>query len=276
MSENQDFQPMSPELGIAGSSYRLQVGRVNNFWAIRLVKGNDVLESHVFKDETEMPNGNKLTGWVLSVLTIPNINTYQIQKTIGFIRQKALGAWEDMQKKKQEAGKGERTEVALEKVPENEIKRPQAQGWVKEEAAPEDANKVDAAELSPTLAASNKAATARTMPGEAPKAVVVGNRTLQPIPFGEDFVLKPNPRPAALNAAAGSNAKSSETAPTAAAAIAVAPVEAAVSAKSIATALAKSNEFLELEKRVAILETKVKQVQEENAALRKEIALMKK
>lgn len=273
MSENQDFQPMSPELGIAGSSYRLQVGRVNNFWAIRLVKGNDVLESHVFKDETEMPNGNKLTGWVLSVLTIPNINTYQIQKTVGFIRQKAMGAWEDMQRKKQEAGKGERTEIALEKVPENEIKRPQAQGWVKEEAAPEDANKIDAAELSPTLAASNKAATARATPGETPKAVVVGNRTLQPIPYGEDFVLTPNPRPAAANAPAAKEQSSSPTpTPTPAASTA----ETAVSAKTLSTALAKSNEFLELEKRVALLETKVKQVQEENAALRKEIALMKK
>ncbi len=38
----------------------LQIGKVGNFWALRLVKGADVLDSKVFKDEgAEMPNANK-------------------------------------------------------------------------------------------------------------------------------------------------------------------------------------------------------------------------
>ena len=96
MTENQpDFIPFSSQLGIAGSSYMLQMGKVNGIWAIRLIKGSDVLDSKIFKEDPDMPNANRLTGWVLSVLQIPNINTYQIQKTIGFIRQQALRTSEE-------------------------------------------------------------------------------------------------------------------------------------------------------------------------------------
>ena len=102
MSEMKDFIPMTPQLGVAGSSYQLQLGRVSDYWAIRLVKGRDVLDSKVFKDSTgDIPNANRLTGWVLSVLVIPNVNTYQIQKTIGFIRQKAVSNFEEQKLKKQ-------------------------------------------------------------------------------------------------------------------------------------------------------------------------------
>jgi len=122
MSNEQNFQPLSPRLGIAGSSYQLELGKVNNFWTIRLVKGPDILASKIYKDvpkPEEIPLGNHLTGWVLSVLAIPNINTYQIQKTIGFLRQKAMRNVEEQKIIKQTAGKEERSSVVLEKIPDN-------------------------------------------------------------------------------------------------------------------------------------------------------------
>lgn len=155
MTENQpDFIPFSSQLGIAGSSYMLQMGKVNGIWAIRLIKGSDVLDSKIFKEDQDMPNANRLTGWVLSVLQIPNINTYQIQKTIGFIRQQALRTSEEQTLKRKEQGKAESSSAKLEAPPEGEVHRTKAAGWVKEEkVSSENASVI--ASSSPALAASN-------------------------------------------------------------------------------------------------------------------------
>ncbi len=183
MSEKQqDFTPLTPQLGIAGSSYQLQMGKVNGFWAIRLVKGKNVLASKVYKENPdEVPLGNHLTGWALSVIAIPNINPYQIQKTIGFIRQKAMRAIEDQKHAKKTAGKAESRSVTLDKVPYNvKIKRPQASGWVKEDEQPSQGK---AAAISPALAASNYSATGKTQGASNHRG---GN--LKHIPAGEGFV----------------------------------------------------------------------------------------
>ena len=155
MSEN-EFIPMSAQLGVTGSSYLLQMGLVNEKWSIRLVKGQSILDSKVF--EEKMPNANILTGWVLSALVLPNINTYQIQKTVGFIRQKAIRNYQDRQAAKQTAGKEERKSVELEKVPEKKLKRIVSKSVVKDAEESDSGIKVDAAEVSPSLAASNRAA----------------------------------------------------------------------------------------------------------------------
>ena len=184
MSENQDFQPLTPQLGIAGSSYQLQMGKVNHYWAIRLVKGSTVLASKVYKENPDdIPLGNHLTGWVLSVIAIPNINPYQIQKTIGFIRQKAMRAIEDQKHAKKTAGKAESQSVTLDKVPEDvQIKRPQSSGWVKEDEQPSP-GKSAAIDISPALAASNYSATGKTQDATNHRG---GN--LKVIPSGENFV----------------------------------------------------------------------------------------
>jgi len=183
MSEKQDFQPLTPQLGIAGSSYQLQMGKVNGFWAIRLVKGKNVLASKVYKKTAELPLGNHLTGWALSVIAIPNINPYQIQKTIGFIRQKAMRAIEDQKHAKKTAGREERKTVTLDKVPENvQIKRPQASGWVKEDEQPSK-GKTAAADLSPALARSNYTATGKSQGGASHRGT-----NLKAIPAGNGFV----------------------------------------------------------------------------------------
>jgi hypothetical protein len=208
MSEQSDFVPMSPQLGVAGSSYRLQMGMVNGFWAIRLAKGNDVLESHVFKDEEkgEMPNANRITGWTLSVLTIPNINTFQIQKTVGFVRQKAMEAFEDHKRKKATQGKAEAQSATLEKVPEDvAVKRIQGPGgWVKDDVpaktpASEEttvdsqpaASIAEPVKLEPTKPEPTPSPPVETQNSASPAAsntvTSKNGRVLQMIPRGEGF-----------------------------------------------------------------------------------------
>ncbi|MBY9004140.1 MAG: zinc ribbon domain-containing protein [Candidatus Lokiarchaeota archaeon] len=130
----QGFIPLSSQLGIPGTSYRIQLGLINDKWASRLLKGNDILDSYVYKDEDVgeqgFPNQNMIVGWVLRTIAIPNINPHQIMKTTQVLVKQA------QQKKEQQkviAPVSETRDVELEKVPENELKRPKVQGWVKEE-----------------------------------------------------------------------------------------------------------------------------------------------
>ena len=132
-SSNQSFTPFSSQLGIAGTSYRLQMGRVNDKWASRILKGTDVIESTVFNDP-DLPNANLIVGWCLKVIAIPNINPYQVMKTVQFLRKETERNWEES-KTKVVASATEAREVKekLEKVPESELKRHVEVGWVKEE-----------------------------------------------------------------------------------------------------------------------------------------------
>jgi hypothetical protein len=253
MSNTTDFMPLSPELGIAGSSYRLQMGRVNDFWAIRLVKGRDVLDSRVFKDEEDMPNGNKLTGWVLSVLVLPNINTFQIQKTVGFVRQKAMRNFEDLKQKKKSAGKSESTDVKLEKVPEGaQVKRSKPKGWVKEDKSISAEDKKKLASASPALAASNKSSTA------SPGTIVVtkGNRKLQPIPYGDGF--KATGKIGKGEAAKGQKAE-----------VVVKKAEKKIKKTPAKAEKAPTQDMASVLKRLDALETTVKELKAEIAGLKK-------
>ncbi|MHA1728319.1 MAG: hypothetical protein ACTSWY_06265 [Promethearchaeota archaeon] len=136
MSEK-GFIPLSNQLGIPGSSYRVQLGKVNKKWAVRLAKGSEVLDSKVFHDlmdpdGTNPPNANTIVGWVLQVLPIPNLNPYQIVKSVGFIRQEAIRQAAKAKKKPQVSIK-EAKEVKLAAIPEDvQKKRPKSVGWVKE------------------------------------------------------------------------------------------------------------------------------------------------
>ena len=129
------FIPLSGELGIAGTSYRLQLGLINNKWASRMLKGKDILDSYVYKDaeisEGDIPNSNYVVGWVLRTITLPNINPYGIMKTVQALIKQATSRKQD---KKVIAPVAETKKVELAKVPESEIKRPfSGPGWVKEE-----------------------------------------------------------------------------------------------------------------------------------------------
>jgi len=127
------FEPLSSQLGIAGTSYRIQLGLINGRWASRLLKGNNVIDSYVYKDEDvqgDYPNQNIIVGWVLRTVAIPNINPHQVMKTTQALVKQAV---EKKEQKKVMAPISETKGVELEKVPESQLKRPKTTGWVKEE-----------------------------------------------------------------------------------------------------------------------------------------------
>lgn len=138
MNSPQGFMPLSAQLGIPGSSYRIQLGKVNNIWSVRLAKGNDVLDSKVFSNYKDLegnnpPNANTIVGWILQVLPIPNLNPYQIVKSVGFIRQESIRRAEEAKRKPAISIK-EAKGVKLAAVPKGVKKvRPKSVGWVKEE-----------------------------------------------------------------------------------------------------------------------------------------------
>jgi hypothetical protein len=127
------FVPLSSQLGVAGTSYRIQLGEINEKWAVRLLKGKDVIDSYVFKDEDvqgDFPNQNIIVGWVLRVVAIPNINPHQIMKTTQALVKQAI---KNKEEKKMMPTVTEAKEIELTGVPGSELKRPQVQGWVKSE-----------------------------------------------------------------------------------------------------------------------------------------------
>ncbi len=130
----QGFIPLSSQLGIPGTSYRIQLGLINDKWASRLLKGNNIIDSYVYRDDDSgdqgFPNQNMIVGWVLRTIAIPNINPHQIMKTTQVLVKQAR---QKREQQKVMAPVSETRDVELEKVPENELKRPKVHGWVKEE-----------------------------------------------------------------------------------------------------------------------------------------------
>ena len=78
-----DFTPLSSQLGVAGTSYRIQLGKMGKNWAARILKGNDVVASTSFNDD--QLNGNLVVGFVMRETAIPNLHPYQIMKTVQFL-----------------------------------------------------------------------------------------------------------------------------------------------------------------------------------------------
>ena len=88
-----NFEPLTSQLGVPGTSYRLQLGLINGKWASRLLKGKEVIDSYIFKDEDvsdDIPNQNRIVSWVLMTVAIPNINPHQIMKTTQALVKQAL------------------------------------------------------------------------------------------------------------------------------------------------------------------------------------------
>ncbi len=125
---NQNFVPMSNQLAIAGTSYQAQLGLVNDKWVSKLLKGKEVIASCIYKD-ARFPNQDEITGWILKTLPIPNINSYQVKKTVQVLIKQAK---QNKEQKKPVVPISEVQDIKLKKVPESELKRPKVQGWVKE------------------------------------------------------------------------------------------------------------------------------------------------
>ncbi len=79
------FVPLSSQLGVSGTSYRIQLGKVSEQWAARILKGNDVVTQSSFPEL----NGNLIVGFVMRETAIPNLNPYQIMKTVQFLTREA-------------------------------------------------------------------------------------------------------------------------------------------------------------------------------------------
>lgn len=127
------FIPLSSELGISGTSYRIQLGLINGKWASRLLKGKNIIDSYVYKDEDTsggFPNQNLIVGWVLRTIAIPNINPHQVMKTTQALVKQAIKRKEE---RKAMVPISDAKDVQLDKVPEDELKRSKVQGWVKTE-----------------------------------------------------------------------------------------------------------------------------------------------
>jgi hypothetical protein len=125
------FEPLSGQLGISGTSYRIQLGLINDKWASRILKGKDIIDSYVYKDvEGDFPNQNLIVGWVLRTIAIPNINPHQVMKTTQALCKQAV---QKKEQRKMKPSISDSKDVELAKVPENELKRPTVKGWVKEE-----------------------------------------------------------------------------------------------------------------------------------------------
>ncbi len=129
---NQQFVPFSSQLGIAGTSYRLQMGIINEKWACRILKGNDVIDSYIWQDENDVPNANSIVGYVLKTVQLPMINPYQVSKTVQFLRKEAVRNREE-KKMVPSVKDGQEAKAKLEKVPEEQLKRMPDMGWVKED-----------------------------------------------------------------------------------------------------------------------------------------------
>nr|MDO8118932.1 hypothetical protein [Candidatus Sigynarchaeota archaeon] len=79
------FVPLSSQLGVSGTSYRIQLGKISEQWAARILKGNDVVMQSSFPEL----NGNLIVGFVMRETAIPNLNPYQIMKTVQFLTREA-------------------------------------------------------------------------------------------------------------------------------------------------------------------------------------------
>ena len=181
MSEK-GFEPLSGQLGIPGTSYRIQLGLINGKWASRLLKGNNVIDVYLYKDEdlsaSGFPNQNLIVGWVLRTVAIPNINPHQVMKTVQALVKQSM---QRKEQKKVQVPISEVKNVELEKVPESELKRPQVVGWVKEEGV----KSVQELEEEKRQAFQQRMAAVKAESKSPPSSTVRTSRDLPSIPKGE-------------------------------------------------------------------------------------------
>ncbi|GEM_PF-2220192 len=85
MSSEEDnsvvFEPWSRKAGIAGSSYLVQIGKVNDYWSIAIFRGKDLIS--VKKVGTLDPN--VLTSVITSSISLPLMSPYAIVRSLGNI-----------------------------------------------------------------------------------------------------------------------------------------------------------------------------------------------
>jgi len=129
MSEK-DFEPLTGQLGISGTSYSVQLGLINGKWAIKLMRGKEVIDCYIFKklDKNQLPGSEEIIRWILNAIPL-NINPHHVSKTAQILlkqaeenknKKKVLAPIKDVRESKEK----------LNEVPKSDIKRPKAQGRV--------------------------------------------------------------------------------------------------------------------------------------------------
>ena len=276
MSSN--FTPLSSQLGIAGTSYRLQMGKIGNSWAARLMKGNDEVASTTLSEL----NGNLVIGFVIRETAIPNLNPYQISKTVEFIMKEAR-ANEGRMKQGGIPAPGPEVKARAEAA----ATKPQPRAPAR--AAPPVASKppvdADLASEEDTRASYRIVPKAREeVEAETPeveaadidwgKTVTIGEgRDLQPIPSAEE---EPEPAPKKAAASAKASTKAAAAAPAKAPGKAVAaPAKAPAKAAALfAKSLEKANEQPAdegLADRISSIEDRLSKIEERLAAIEEKL-----
>ncbi|MFX0057990.1 MAG: hypothetical protein ACFE85_14735 [Candidatus Hodarchaeota archaeon] len=122
------FEPLTDYLGISGTSYIVQIGEINRKWAVLLLRGNEIIECHIFNEigENEFPNKEDIIKWILNTIIL-KVNTYQVQRTVNILIEQAKV---NKIKKKVLMSLKDAKEVELEKVPQPELKRSQSKSCV--------------------------------------------------------------------------------------------------------------------------------------------------
>ncbi len=139
------FIPFTNEYGIAGTSYQLVMGRVNDSWSMRLIKDSTILKQQMFSnpdshgkknmlaDKDYFPETERLIGWVRVAILLPNVNEYSISRTVKMLKEEARANWAKFIEKKKSGGKGERNSIKLEHVNVEDLHRFSSQGRVLED-----------------------------------------------------------------------------------------------------------------------------------------------
>jgi len=136
------FEPRTGQLGIPGTSYSVQVGKINGKWAIKLIKGKTVVDVLVYDDkdlEGDLPNQDVIINWVLRTVVIPNINPHQIKRTVQFLLEQVK---ENKDLKRIKVPVKEAMEKKLKEVPASQLKAIKNYGWVKEKQFTESNNAI--------------------------------------------------------------------------------------------------------------------------------------
>jgi len=125
-----DFDPLTGQLGIAGTSYRLQLGLINGKWVVNLLKGKITIDTKIINEDDlvgDIPPPDLIVRWVLRAITIPNINPRHVKKTVLILLNQAKA---NKAKKKKIASIKEANEVELKSIPKSDLKIPKPTGWV--------------------------------------------------------------------------------------------------------------------------------------------------
>ena len=149
------FIAFTPSYGIAGTSYQLQIGQINNTWAIRLMKDSTIVKQQLFggnqyrngngishqpgcaEKNAELPDMDVMVAWVREVLPIPMVNEVHIVNTIRGMRTMAEDAYQKYKIRKQSGGKRESETIKLKHVDPSELHRHKVQGVVVENGTEE-------------------------------------------------------------------------------------------------------------------------------------------